>query len=167
MRVEIRSASPGETLALGIRIGGALPAGAIVGLDGPLAAGKTWLAKGIVQGLGPYDATLVKSPAYNLIHEYELEQLACSVYHMDFYRLDRLSEHDALLFGEILDQPDAVCLVEWAGRFLADLVPGYLSIVLSKPGMPAVRDISIEGVGDSAAYAGLLNELMSDADADT
>ncbi len=165
MRVQFHTASPRETLILGEKIGSRLPQGSVVGLDGPLAAGKTWIAKGIVQGIGSHDPSLVKSPAYNLIHEYHLECPAWHVFHIDFYRLDELSLPDTLLFSEILDRPDAICLVEWAGKFLGDLVPSYLSIALSRPGTPGHRDVTIEVMGSSAEYANLLCHLSNHGDA--
>ena len=68
--IELTTPQAAETLELGRRIGRRLAPGMPVGLDGDLGAGKTWMAKGLVQGIGDYDETLVKSPAYNLVHEY-------------------------------------------------------------------------------------------------
>ncbi len=162
MCVRVQTTSPQETLALGRVIGARLPQGTVVGLDGPLGAGKTWMAKGLVQGIGTFDPTLVKSPAYNLIHEYQVDSLTCTVYHIDFYRLDRLSLPDRLLFSEVLDRPDAICLIEWAGKFLGDLVPAYLSITVSKTERPDARVIHVRAAGDSPTYESLLRDLHHD-----
>ena len=166
MRIQLHSANPHETLSLGQEIGRHLPWGSVVGLDGPLAAGKTWMAKGIVQGIAPhYDPNLVKSPAYNLMHEYQVEHPISTVYHMDFYRLENLSDSDWLLFSEIFDRADGIHIIEWASRFLRELVPGYLSVTFSKPGPPACRNICVQGAGHASMYDDVLRRLMTHAHA--
>jgi len=168
--LELRTSNATETLALGRWIGQRLPVPAVVGLDGDLGTGKTWMAKGLVQGIGAYDDEFVKSPAYNLIHEYRVETEAqtVSVFHIDFYRLDTLTDTDYLLFAEYLERPDAVCLVEWASKFLKDLVPGYLSITLSLCGLadPTCRVVRAASVSASDPYAALLTALPDYAHAD-
>ena len=168
--IELTTSNAAETLALGRWIGSRLPAPAVVGLDGDLGVGKTWMAKGLVRGLGDYDDEFVKSPAYNLIHDYRVETEAGprSVFHIDFYRLDTLSDTDYLLFSEYLERPDAVCLVEWASKFLHDLTPGYLSITLSLcgPAEPTCRVVRAAVVGEATAYNQLLDALSRYAHAD-
>lgn len=157
------TASPEETLELGGEIGRRLAPGAVVGLDGDLGAGKTWIAKGIVRGLGDFAEELVKSPAYNLVHEYPVEtgDGPLPVLHIDFYRLEELGETDRLLFAEYFERDDAVVLVEWADRFLAELVPGYLSVRLAPVpgGGTETRRIELSAVGDAPAAARVLAEL--------
>lgn len=53
MRRVFTTTSPEETLALGERIGSLLDGGEIILLNGELGAGKTLLARGIVQGMWP------------------------------------------------------------------------------------------------------------------
>lgn len=117
------------------------------------------MAKGIVQGLGPIDTTMIKSPAYNLIHEYRLEASRGRVYHLDFYRLEHLSDADKHLFSEVLEDRPAISIVEWASKFLDQLVPGYLSIVLARSGTPSCRTIQIKAVGAGSNYEELLQRL--------
>lgn len=158
--IELRTEAPEATLELGRWIGRRLPDEAMVGLDGDLGSGKTWMAKGLVRGLGDFRQELVKSPAFNLVHEYRLSR-RLSVYHIDFYRLDEMSDGDALLFAEYLEQPGAICLVEWAEKFLAQLVPSYLSIRLSLvPGASdTCRDLGVTVLGATDLYDPLLAEL--------
>ena len=168
--ITLNTAHADETLALGQWIGQRLPVPAVVGLDGDLGTGKTWMAKGLVRGIGDYDDEFVKSPAYNLIHEYRVATATgtVSVFHIDFYRLDALSDTDYLLFSEYLERPDAICLVEWASKFLKHLVPGYLSLTLSLCGLdtPTCRAVQATTVGDAAPYHTLLTELPHYAHAD-
>jgi len=107
-----RTRSESETIALGERLARALPAKRTVLLIGNLGAGKTTLAKGIVNGLGAADPEEVASPTFTLIHEYGNGR----VYHIDLYRLEELREVATLGLDEILDR-DAVVLIEWGERF--------------------------------------------------
>lgn len=104
--------SEDETIALGRRIALDLPRRAVVLLIGNLGAGKTTLAKGIVNGLGAAPPEEVSSPTFTLIHDYG-EGL---VYHIDLYRLDRPEELTTLGLDEIFEK-EAVVLIEWGERF--------------------------------------------------
>lgn len=169
MESVFRIANEEQTLALGKWIGEKLPLGSVVGLDGALGAGKTWMAKGIVDGIGSNETSLVKSPAYNLVHEYGSIGNTPLVFHMDFYRLGTLSPSDAMLFGEILDRTDAICLVEWASRFLSDLVPDFLSVTLSfcKPPEPTCRTVRIKPTGEGVRYRDLMQAIARYAHPDS
>ena len=134
-----------------------LPTDAIVGLDGPLGAGKTCMAQGIAHGWGLPEDTLIASPAYNLVLEYDRGLFTLA--HIDFYRLDRLSRSDIQLFAEILERPDTLVVVEWAGKFLQDLVPDYLSICINRPASSDSRQIIIRPVGESTSYTTLINQV--------
>jgi tRNA threonylcarbamoyladenosine biosynthesis protein TsaE len=113
--VNFRTSSEDETVALGRSLASELPAKAVVLLIGNLGAGKTTLARGIVEGLGAADGDDVSSPTFTLIHEYG------HVYHVDLYRLETAAEVGTLGLEEIFDR-DAVVLIEWGERFL-DLMP--------------------------------------------
>jgi tRNA threonylcarbamoyladenosine biosynthesis protein TsaE len=107
-----RTASEAETIALGERLAGELPPRGVVLLIGNLGAGKTTLAKGIVQGLGAAPAEEVSSPTFTLIHEYG----AGRVYHVDLYRLDEPRQVATLGLDEIFER-DGLVLIEWGERF--------------------------------------------------
>ena len=105
-----------ETIALGVKLAAELPAKAVVLLIGNLGAGKTTLAKGIVEGLGAAHPDEVSSPTFTLIHEY-----GAGVYHIDLYRLDRADQVAGIGLDEILER-QAVVLIEWGERF-PELMP--------------------------------------------
>lgn len=107
-----RTRSEAETIELGRRLAGELPAGAVL-LIGNLGAGKTTLAKGIVEGMHAGTADEVSSPTFTLIHQYGDEN---PVYHVDLYRLDEASEVDKLGLGDLFAGGGLV-LLEWAERF--------------------------------------------------
>ena len=108
--------SEDETIALGEKLASELPAAAVVLLIGQLGAGKTTLAKGIVQGLGAAAPDDGSSPTFTLIHEYSPR-----VFHIDLYRLDTAAQVATLGLEEIFDRR-AVVLIEWGERF-PELMP--------------------------------------------
>ena len=121
-----RTASEEETIALGERLARTLPRGATVLLIGNLGAGKTTLAKGIVQGLGAAPAEEVSSPTFTLIHEYGSPAV---VYHVDLYRLDSARAAATLGLDELFDSP-ALVIVEWGERFPELMPPEHIEIRL-------------------------------------
>ena len=68
-----------DMLALGARLGRALRAGDTVALIGGLGAGKTTLARGLVQSALPDE--IVPSPTYTLVQTYELDSF--TLWHCD------------------------------------------------------------------------------------
>ena len=102
-----------ETIALGRDLAPHLPAGAVL-LIGNLGAGKTTLAKGIVEGRNAGHADDVSSPTFTLIHQHG------EVYHIDLYRLDEIREVESLGLDDLFASGSMV-LLEWAERF-----PGLL-----------------------------------------
>jgi tRNA threonylcarbamoyladenosine biosynthesis protein TsaE len=121
-----RTASEEETIALGERLARTLARGATVLLIGNLGAGKTTLAKGIVQGLGAAPADEVSSPTFTLIHEYGSPP---AVYHVDLYRLDSARDAATLGLDELFDSP-ALVIVEWGERFPELMPPDRVEIQL-------------------------------------
>ena len=128
-----------ETIELGRRIAATLPKRAVVLLIGNLGAGKTTLAKGIINGLGAAAPEDVTSPTFTLIHEYGEGR----VYHIDLYRLDRAEQVATLGLDEIFDR-EAVVLIEWGERFPQLLPDGRIEIRI-EPVNEESRRIEITG----------------------
>ncbi len=129
--------SEAETIALGEKIARELPKKAVVLLIGNLGAGKTTLAKGIVQGLGAAAPEEVSSPSFTLIHEYG----GGRVYHIDLYRLEEEHEVETLGLDEIFDR-EAVVLIEWGERF-PRLLPAERIEIRLRAGEDDTREIEI------------------------
>lgn len=72
-----------ETVNLGEKIGALLKPGDLVALVGHLGSGKTWLTKGLALGFGVDPDTVVTSPSFSLVNEYDGRQ---TLYHMDLYK---------------------------------------------------------------------------------
>lgn len=112
-----RTWSDDETVELGRRLARELPRRGVVLLIGNLGAGKTTLAKGIVEGLGAAHPDDVSSPTFTLIHEYGEGR----VYHIDLYRLEEARAVESLGLSEIFER-EAIALIEWGERF-PELMP--------------------------------------------
>lgn len=99
-----------DTEALGARIAAILCAGDVVALEGDLGAGKTTLARAILQALGSRET--VPSPSFTLVQHYETPRLSIS--HYDLYRIENPAEIDELGLDEALSEGAA--LIEWPER---------------------------------------------------
>ena len=92
-----------------------LPAPKLIVLRGDLGAGKTTLVKGIAASLGAAEAEDVTSPTFTLVHEYAGKKVR--LYHLDLYRLETERELLTLGLEEMVEQPDALVVVEWGEKF--------------------------------------------------
>jgi tRNA threonylcarbamoyladenosine biosynthesis protein TsaE len=131
-----RTASEAETIELGERLGRELERGVVL-LIGNLGAGKTTLAKGIVNGLGAAPPEEVSSPTFTLIHEYG----GGRVYHIDLYRLDEPREVESLGLDDLFAR-DALILIEWGERF-PQLLPAHRTEIHIRANPDESREITV------------------------
>jgi tRNA threonylcarbamoyladenosine biosynthesis protein TsaE len=113
------SYSAEDTFNLGRQLGATLEAGDFVAFQGDLGAGKTCCIQGIASGLGVANRSLVTSPTFTLIQEY---QGRLPIYHFDVYRLAQEEDLYDLGYEEYF-YGEGVTLLEWAERiphFLPD-----------------------------------------------
>ena len=109
--------------------GTAASAGDLVCLWGPLGAGKTTLARGLIRALTLSDED-VPSPTFTLVQFYEGRDFP--VAHFDLYRITRPEEAYEIGLDEALDE--GVALVEWPERLSRGLPGDRLDIVLEMKG---------------------------------
>ncbi len=109
----ITTGSDQDTIRVGQEIGRLLLEGDVVGLVGELGSGKTWLTKGIALGLGVNPKTIVTSPSFTLVNQY---QGRAALFHMDVYRLGTLDEALAAGIEEMI-YSGGVVVLEWADRW--------------------------------------------------
>jgi len=100
------------TEELGAAIAREARPGDVIGLCGPLGAGKTVLVRGAVRGLGG-DPALVRSPTFTLMNVYPCVP---PIHHFDLYRLASADDLEGIGFHEFA-HADGVSFVEWADRF--------------------------------------------------
>jgi tRNA threonylcarbamoyladenosine biosynthesis protein TsaE len=113
----IRSDSEAETGRIGTSLAQRVRPGLVVGLVGPLGAGKTRLVRAVAEAMGA-DESAIASPTFVLVHEYEAR---LPIYHFDAYRLASPEDFEAIGSDEYF-HGQGVCFVEWADR-VADLLP--------------------------------------------
>jgi tRNA threonylcarbamoyladenosine biosynthesis protein TsaE len=139
-----------ETREFGAHLGHLLVPGIVVALSGDLGAGKTSLTQGIAIGLG-IDAR-VTSPTFTLVNEYDAGR-SSRLIHMDSYRLgdsddDAVTEAETVGIEEVLDDEDAVVVIEWAERLAGVLPSDCLKITLAHDANDVdARRIKIIGTG--------------------
>jgi len=112
----------------------------VLAVTGPLGSGKTWFAKGVALGLDVSGETVITSPSFALVNEYEGRLV---FHHMDLYRLAGLEETLASGLEEYLHD-EAVALVEWADRCPEILPAQTLTVVFLIEG-PNRRRLTFEG----------------------
>ena len=110
--------SASETRHLGESMGALLQPPMVLALHGDLGAGKTTLTQGIAAGLGI--SQRVTSPTFTLVNQYPLSN-HWHLIHIDSYRLNQ-GEAETIGLDEILDDEQAIVIIEWAER-VAELLP--------------------------------------------
>lgn len=102
----------------------------LVVLRGDLGMGKTTLVKGMVAALGAANADEVTSPTFTLVHEYQGRKTR--LFHLDVYRLETEKELEGIGLWELIDQPDALVVVEWGEKFASILERADAEIVITE-----------------------------------
>jgi len=151
--IQLTSHRPEQTQRLGIRLAELAQAGDVFLLTGNLGSGKTCLTQGIAWGLGVKEYAF--SPSFVIVREYHGR---LTLYHVDFYRLDRIEEIIDLGLDEYL-YGSGVCVVEWAEKGMAVLPKEHLLINLSYIS-DIERTVSLEPKGHR--YAQVLKSLDLD-----
>jgi len=116
---EAATRSAGAALASAARIGD------VITLSGDLGAGKTMLARGLIEALGHEGE--VPSPSFAIVQPYEA--LHPPVWHVDLYRLRSAAELDELGLDAA---EDGVLLIEWPERAGGEAWPNALRLTLSQ-----------------------------------
>jgi tRNA threonylcarbamoyladenosine biosynthesis protein TsaE len=136
--LSIEVANEAETERVARALAQLVEPGTVIGLAGPLGAGKTRFVRALAEALG-VDPGAIASPTFVLIHEYEGR---IPVVHCDVYRLREADEFDALGADEYWNGA-GICLVEWADR-VADRLPARAWFVRIEPLAIEARRIVLE-----------------------
>lgn len=133
--------SPGETEALGERLGRLVTPGTVIAYTGDLGAGKTAFTRGLARGLGIDER--VTSPTFTIVDEHLGGRLP--LFHFDLYRLS--SSDDLYDIGwEDYQGRGGVCAVEWS-EVAEDLwEEDTVRVDLRRGGGDSERTVTITGV---------------------
>jgi tRNA threonylcarbamoyladenosine biosynthesis protein TsaE len=118
------------TLDVGRELGTLLRAGDKIALSGTLGAGKTTLARGVLEGLD-YDGE-VPSPTFAIVQQYEPPETRIPVAHVDLYRIIGPEEIPELGLEDTL--VDGAMIVEWPDRMPDSFWDDALEIALEITG---------------------------------
>jgi tRNA threonylcarbamoyladenosine biosynthesis protein TsaE len=142
-----RAVTPEDTERLGARLGYALEPGDVLGLIGPLGAGKTQLVHGITRGFAardhlglharlsdldaatPPDLPRVCSPSYTIINTYRVGELC--IHHADLYRLRDADDLESTGYWDAIDDPAGVVLVEWMDHVSGAAPPHTIHVAVT------------------------------------
>jgi tRNA threonylcarbamoyladenosine biosynthesis protein TsaE len=126
----ITLADEAQTIALGKSLGTRLLRRDFIALTGPLGAGKTTLARGLIRAFVGAEVE-VPSPTFTLVQTYSQSPDAghgLDLFHFDLYRLKTAEEVWELGWEDLAD---GVALVEWPDRAGAYLPEARLDIELA------------------------------------
>ncbi len=138
--ITVHTFSADETIGLGQKLGVLLTPGDVLALIGELGSGKTRFAKGVGLGLDVTSDTVITSPSFSLLNEY---QGRCPFFHIDGYRLTQLSEFLSAGLEEYFYQ-DGVSALEWADRW-PEILPEWTLEIKIAILEPQTRKITLSG----------------------
>jgi len=151
--LRFHSRSPVATRAAARRLGEAIEAvietresALVIGLTGPLGAGKTEWVKGLAEGLG-VDVALVASPSFVIASEYPGGR---PLAHVDLFRVASEAELESAGFLDLL-APGRVVAVEWADRMPAALPGDRIEVRIERGGAAEARELSARATGPLAS----------------
>lgn len=123
-----------------------------ISLEGDLGAGKTTLARYLIQAMGHEGK--VKSPTYTLCEPYplQLKDQAITVHHFDLYRMRHPLEWQEAGFVEHFDVP-GICLIEWPEKAEGTLPAFDIQIQLSAGSDENERIIKINALSQAGKSA--------------
>ncbi|QNA86874.1 tRNA (adenosine(37)-N6)-threonylcarbamoyltransferase complex ATPase subunit type 1 TsaE [Sphingomonas sp. So64.6b] len=109
-------ADPAASDDLGVRLAALVQPGDVITLAGPLGAGKTSIARGLLSALGL--AGEAPSPSFAIVQPYAPPEVRLPVLHVDLYRIEHRDEMEELGLDDAAS--DSLLIVEWPER-----APGY------------------------------------------
>jgi tRNA threonylcarbamoyladenosine biosynthesis protein TsaE len=123
-------ADPEATEVAGRALGNVIAVGDVIALSGPLGAGKTSFARGLIAALGFADD--VPSPSFGIVIPYASPDVRLPVWHVDLYRIEDLQELDELGLDDA--RIDSALVIEWPERLGTRLWHDALRIELAIEG---------------------------------
>jgi tRNA threonylcarbamoyladenosine biosynthesis protein TsaE len=121
---------PEASLAFGGKLAAVAAPGDLIALIGPLGAGKTSIARGLLAALGLEEEA--PSPSFAIVQPYAPPEVAFPVLHVDLYRIEEPSELAQFALDEARE--DSLLVVEWPELGGVDRWPEALILSLAVTG---------------------------------
>jgi len=123
----VRLDDPQATEAFGAKLAALVRPGDVITLQGPLGAGKTSIARGLLAALGLVGEA--PSPSFAIVQPYAPPEVRLPVLHVDLYRIDDSGEIEELGLDDA--ERDSLLIVEWPERAGAGYWPHALALSLT------------------------------------
>lgn len=121
------SHSPDETQEIGRQLLTHFPDAKLICLQGPLGSGKTCFTKGVGESLH-IESKNVKSPTFTTLFEHQGKK---RLIHCDFYRQEEVGAFSSEWWREILEEENAIVVVEWAEKIQQHLPQERIEIAFT------------------------------------
>ena len=112
----------------------------LIAFYAPMGAGKTTFTTAICRALG-VEGDAISSPTFSIVNEYRTKG-GESVFHFDFYRINKTSEALDIGFYDYIDS-GCLCLMEWPEN-IEDILPDETLKVCINVGEDGSRTVSWE-----------------------
>lgn len=120
----MNSHSANETRQIAAQVAHTLRGGDVIGLVGPLGAGKTTFVQGLAKAFGIKKK--ITSPTFILLQSYTLPKphnTITTLTHIDCYRLDDPQQLIDIGLRDHLNDPHTLTVIEWADK-VKTIMPG-------------------------------------------
>ncbi len=112
----------------------------LIAFYAPMGAGKTTFTTAICRALG-VEGDAISSPTFSIVNEYRTKD-GESIFHFDFYRINKTSEALDIGFYDYIDS-GCLCLMEWPEN-IEDILPEETLRVCINVGEDGSRTVSWE-----------------------
>ncbi len=138
-----------STGAFASRLAEVLKPGDVLYLRGDLGAGKTALARALIQKLAG-EELVVNSPTFTLMqpHDISLQGAKATCWHIDLYRIEESGDIEELGLWDI--QPGALLVIEWPERLEEGYFPDAITCHLDVAPDGNGRMVTLSCVGTQA-----------------
>lgn len=123
---EVRTQNAGQTMCLAGRAAEECHAPAVICLYGELGSGKTTFVQGFAKALGVTARLL--SPTFIIVRRYQVPKKSEILYHLDLYRTNSSKEVEGVGLADILSDPYAYVLIEWADKLGSHIPKNRLEV---------------------------------------
>jgi tRNA threonylcarbamoyladenosine biosynthesis protein TsaE len=146
--ISLQVNSLGETSHLASQIAKNIKGGEVICLVGELGVGKTYFIKFFCEALGVKGEDVI-SPTF--VYWKKHKGTNFKINHFDFYRIADEKEVEDIGFADVLDQKDAVAVIEWADKIRSYLPKARLEIEITFLGQTE-REIDLKTLGDKCDH---------------